>query len=150
MNKILLLICLLTYTHRINISHSHSDTITWLVMSFLSKIVFRMDCILRRSWNTSSGGSTATSSICERFSCRYSYPNCKCTDLTIVAKSLISDINLIRCATSSCSSWTPMNTKTSYTDCSSPLDVSSSEYYQTQTFSIRIFFIIHNYSSVTC
>ncbi|UJR14633.1 hypothetical protein I4U23_001627 [Adineta vaga] len=124
MFQIFLLACLYTWILKIDASHFRGGTITW------------------RPLNATPNGATAAFLMRERYSWRRGYPGCFCDDATIAAKGLIGDNNWLTCTNGACAPWTNMNTRTSCTDYSTALDVSSGEYYETKTFPIGVAFTI--------
>ncbi|CAF0966302.1 unnamed protein product, partial [Adineta ricciae] len=62
---------------------------------------------------------------------------------------LVDNVNWLQCTPGggTCISWAVMSTRTSCTDYSIALHVSSGEYYETETFSIGISFTMYGYSN---
>ncbi|CAF0805972.1 unnamed protein product [Adineta ricciae] len=116
-----------------------------LSIRFLDASHFRGGTITWRPWNATPSGSSANFLIRERFSWRRSFTPaiCYCDDTTIATKGLIGESDLLSCTAGSCSAWTPMSTRTSCTDYSTKLDVSSGERFNTSIFPLNISFTLY-------
>ena len=129
------LIFLLTYIFLIETAHFRGGTITWFVYRMNIRRVIVVFFFFRRPLNSTPSGSTVEIQVRQRYSWRRY--NVFCDDTTIATQGLIGDSNYLRCYTGNCALWVNDTTRTSCTDYSIDLDVSSGELLTTQTLNLN-------------
>ena len=85
--------------------------------------------------NSTPSGSTVQIQVRQRYS--WNRANVPCTDATIATQGLIGDSSLLRCYTGNCALWVDDTTRTSCTDYSVDLVVSSGERLYIQTLNLN-------------
>lgn len=91
--------------------------------------------------NNTPSGTTVQIQVRQRYSWRRSFgATCFCSDATIIAQGLIGDANTAACRSGTCPAWTVPSTRTSCTDFSVNIDVSSGEILDLRTINRNVAF----------